>query len=125
LLWGLIVFMISLAPVAGCHFFGPMPVAGYIAMGLLPLLAFEFVRNTLVQFRGARPLVAAGVMGIGMLVLVGVLYGLYLPAARFLQISRQAADVLIEHGATHPGQAIMIDYKETSLPFYQGGTIRP
>jgi hypothetical protein len=31
---------------------------------------------------------------------------------------------LREEGATHLGDAIMIDYKEPSLAFYQGGTIR-
>ena len=34
------------------------------------------------------------------------------------------ADVLRREGATGPGEAVMLDYKEPSLAFYQGGTIR-
>ena len=35
-----------------------------------------------------------------------------------------AAAVLIANGATGREQAVMLDYKEPSLAFYQGGTIR-
>jgi hypothetical protein len=34
------------------------------------------------------------------------------------------ADVLIQHNAIHPYDAVMFEYKEPSLAFYQGGTIR-
>jgi hypothetical protein len=34
------------------------------------------------------------------------------------------ARILREHDAVHPGDALMLDYKEPSLAFYQGGTIR-
>jgi hypothetical protein len=59
-----------------------------------------------------------------MFVLVIVLHVGFLPAAGFLQVSRRVADVLKANGATVPGEEIMIDYKEPSLAFYQGGTIR-
>lgn len=66
-------------------------------------------------------------LGLGTTMLVGVatLYGLILPNIQVLRISNRVADVLIKEGATKPGDVIMIDYKETSLAFYQGGTIRP
>ena len=48
----------------------------------------------------------------------------YLPRAEFLKLSVRSADVLRENGATGPAQAVMLDYKEPSLAFYQGGTIR-
>jgi 4-amino-4-deoxy-L-arabinose transferase-like glycosyltransferase len=63
-------------------------------------------------------------MGLGMFAMISILWTLYLPRADFLRISIQAANILKEHGATHPGDAKMIDYKEPSLAFYQGGTIR-
>jgi hypothetical protein len=63
-------------------------------------------------------------MGIGFLVFVAALMGVYLPRADFLRISPRVAQILKDHGATVPGQVIMIDYKEPSLAFYQGGTIR-
>ena len=64
-------------------------------------------------------------MGVGMMVFVAILYGLVLPHVRALRISPRVAEVLQREDAIHAGDAIMIDYKETSLPFYQGGTIRP
>ncbi|HZK80587.1 MAG TPA: hypothetical protein VFC46_05950, partial [Humisphaera sp.] len=63
-------------------------------------------------------------MGIGMFVAAGVMFSAYFPRADFLRISIQVADVLKREGATHPGDVKMIDYKEPSLGFYQGGTIR-
>jgi hypothetical protein len=49
---------------------------------------------------------------------------LYLPRAQFLRVSIHVAQVLRRVGATHDGDAVMIDYKEPSLGYYQGGTIR-
>jgi hypothetical protein len=63
-------------------------------------------------------------MGAGMLLLVAVFYGAWLPGLEDLKISPRVADVLRAEGATRVGDAIMIDYKEPSLAFYQGGTIR-
>jgi 4-amino-4-deoxy-L-arabinose transferase-like glycosyltransferase len=61
-------------------------------------------------------------MGIATLIVVAVVYGICLPHVNILRISQRVADVLHDHGATD--DAIMIDYKEPSLAFYQGGTIR-
>jgi hypothetical protein len=49
---------------------------------------------------------------------------LFLPRAEFLKLSVRAAEVLSREGATAPGRAVMLGYKEPSLAFYQGGTIR-
>lgn len=75
--------------------------------------------------RRGRSLKAPAVAGIVMLVLVAAGYGLILPHVSALRISQNVADTLIRHGATNPGDAIMIGYREMSLAFYQGGTIRP
>lgn len=64
-------------------------------------------------------------LGTGMLAGVMIVYGLILPHISQLRISNRVADILIHEGATHSGDVKMIDYKETSLAFYQGGTIRP
>ena len=53
-----------------------------------------------------------------------VAWAVYLPRAQFIRVSVRAADVLRREGATGPHQALMLDYKEPSLAFYQGGTIR-
>ena len=65
-------------------------------------------------------------MGVGMAVVYAVLFGLYLPSAGALRVSPRVADLLHQAGATGgpPGEAVMLDYKEPSLAFYQGGTIR-
>jgi 4-amino-4-deoxy-L-arabinose transferase-like glycosyltransferase len=100
-----------------------------------PWIMFELVATKLVHyllpvfpplaFLTADFLIRTLVMGIGMMLLVAVMYGLVLPHIQSLRIAPRVADVLIRQGATRPGDAIMIDYKETSLAFYQGGTIRP
>ena len=63
-------------------------------------------------------------MGFGAALVYLVFFGVYLPRAGFLHLSKRTADVLIQHGATGAGQVEMLDYKEPSLAFYQGGTIR-
>lgn len=63
-------------------------------------------------------------MGLGMAGVYAALFGLYLPQADFLRLSIRVADVLHHAGATGPGGSEMLDYKEPSLAFYQGGTIR-
>lgn len=71
-----------------------------------------------------RPLEAARVMGLGSLAFVACLTALFAAGAQFLHVSQRVAQVLIREGATGPGDVQMIDYKEGSLGFYQGGTIR-
>jgi 4-amino-4-deoxy-L-arabinose transferase-like glycosyltransferase len=63
-------------------------------------------------------------MGLGAMALGLLLFGLYFPHSDPLRLSIRAADILKSHGVTHPGQSLMLDYKEPSLAFYQGGTIR-
>jgi 4-amino-4-deoxy-L-arabinose transferase-like glycosyltransferase len=63
-------------------------------------------------------------MGAGSLGIAVVLFVIYLPQSRPLRLPVRVADVLVSHGVTHPHQAVMFEYKEPSLAFYQGGTIR-
>ena len=93
-------------------------------MFVLSVLAIEYGREVFVYFRAQRVLDAAAVMGIGMMIFVAVLYGWYLPGAEYLRVSPRVADALKRQGATSAGDVIMIDYKEPSLAFYQGATIR-
>jgi hypothetical protein len=66
----------------------------------------------------------AGVMGLGMMLVVGVLFGFYLPNAGFLRLPQRIGERLRELGAVEEGQIIMMGFAEPSLAFYQGGTIR-
>jgi 4-amino-4-deoxy-L-arabinose transferase-like glycosyltransferase len=89
---------------------------------VFPSLAFLTAQMLIAQSRSLRSWWRGG---LAMLLAVVVVYALVLPHIPQLRVSQRLADVLIDHGATHPGDAIMIDYKEPSLAFYQGGTIRP
>jgi 4-amino-4-deoxy-L-arabinose transferase-like glycosyltransferase len=66
---------------------------------------------------------AAVAMGVGVMLIFGLMFGLYLPNAKYLQTSQRLADILRQHDIAG-GDAIMIQYKEPSLPFYQGGVVR-
>ncbi len=63
-------------------------------------------------------------LGVAVFPVVAVVYGLVLPHVAALRISPNVASYLRTHGATAAGDVIMIDYKEPTLAFYQGGTIR-
>jgi hypothetical protein len=63
-------------------------------------------------------------MGGGMMLIIAVFFGGYFPHATFLQISPRIGQVLRSEGAVESGDAVMIDYTEDTLAFYQGGTIR-
>ena len=120
-----------------------VPVVRFAMAAVLgPWLMFEIVQTKLPHYllptfpalafltshmliEGGKALRPAVWMGVGMLAAVAIAYGLVLPRIEALRISPRVAQVLVENGATKPGDVIMIDYKEPSLAFYQGGTIRP
>jgi 4-amino-4-deoxy-L-arabinose transferase-like glycosyltransferase len=99
------------------------------ADALLLLAALALAVATTAAFARGKP--AAGLLatGLGMAAVYAVLFGVYLPRADALRLSVRVADVLREHRARDggPGGAggvVMLDYKEPSLAFYEGGTIR-
>ncbi len=94
-------------------------------MIIVNVAAIFFAILIFICFARRRILAAAYAMGAAMLVLLTLLFTLYLPQARFLHLSEQVGAYLQSIGATTLGEVYMIDYKEDSLPFYQGGTIRP
>jgi 4-amino-4-deoxy-L-arabinose transferase-like glycosyltransferase len=121
--WAIVVGLIGLSPWIALRWF-PFDRAAFFGLLIFSLLTAEYARSVYVATRGGKPLLAADLMGFGMFILVIVLHAGFLPAADFLQISRRLATVMQSSGATTPGDEIMIDYKEPSLAFYQGGTIR-
>ncbi len=121
--WCVVVALVGLLPWLSLRYFD-LPRAAVVAMVLLTLLCAAYGWLVYRHFRAGRARAAAEVMGVGMMLVIAVLFGAYLPHATFLQISPRVAQVLWEHGAVDRGDAIMIDYREDSLAFYQGGTIR-
>jgi 4-amino-4-deoxy-L-arabinose transferase-like glycosyltransferase len=120
--WGIIMIAVACAPWLSMRMFRPyINSAAVWSMFILTLIAIEYARQVYVYTRANRPLDAAAVMGIGMLLIVLVMYVGYLPNAQFLRTSQRVADVLHYYDGKN---AIMIDYKEDSLPWCEGGTIR-
>ena len=94
--------------------------------GLISLAVFGALYAVCVCyfFDSRRPRLALVSMGCGSLGLALLLFSLYLPKSQPLRLPIRVAGVLIAHGITHPHEAVMFEYKEPSLAFYQGGTIR-
>jgi 4-amino-4-deoxy-L-arabinose transferase-like glycosyltransferase len=97
-----------------------------VLVGLLILsaIAFEYGRIVHRAMLARRMTIAAVVMGLGTWLVVLVAHSLILPNLGFLQISPRIAALLREDGATDQPDVRMIDYKEPSLGFYRGGSIR-
>jgi hypothetical protein len=99
------------------------PVALF-ASAAAAIVGVETARHVFVSFRARRQTYAALAMGVGMFALVGVLYGFWIARVPQVAVSQRVATILRQERATDPGQVVMIGYKEPSLAFYQGGTIR-
>ena len=119
--WALVAASIGWLPWLATMYFRPLP---WNAMILLTLISTAYAIVVLTLILRRRFALVFWSMGIGMLVAAGVMFTAYFPRADFLRISIRVADVLKRESATHPGDVKMIDYKEPSLGFYQGGTIR-
>jgi 4-amino-4-deoxy-L-arabinose transferase-like glycosyltransferase len=104
---------------AATHFREPLWPAATLATA-----ACVFAILIVATFRARFPREGLLAMGFGAAIVYLVLFGIFLPRADFLHLSKRTADILIQNGATGEGQVEMLDYKEPSLAFYQGGTIR-
>ena len=89
---------------------------------LLTILAILYAGTITVLFFRHKFVAAAIAMGVGIALIFGVLFSLYLPNAEYIQISSRVAEILRRQPIA-PGDAVMIEYKEPSLAFYQGGSI--
>jgi hypothetical protein len=110
----------ALAPVAGSWWYGE----GLTAGALLAAAALAYLTLVVASFYQRRAGVALAMLGVGMMSVWASAWTLYLPRAQYLRVSVRTADVLRRNGATGLGVVQMLDYKEPSLAFYQGGTIR-
>jgi 4-amino-4-deoxy-L-arabinose transferase-like glycosyltransferase len=123
--WGLIVVALGVVPWLALGKFRHLPIAPMVAFTALtvayPLIVFIF-------FRRGRPDAGLVAMGLGMILAMTIAFGWYLPNAHFLRLTACVADVLKQNGGgardTQPGDVQMIAFKEPSLAFHQGGTIR-
>ena len=93
---------------------------------LVPLSLFGVLYSATVVILFWRQWQAAALvsMGTGSFVLTVLLFVVYFPQSRPLRLPVRVAEVLKQNDVVHPGQVMMLDYKEPSLAFYQGGSIR-
>ncbi len=94
----------------------------FYVLPAFPMLAFLAADTVVVmqRQRSSLPRICAAA-AIAMTCLVVVAYEFVLPNVASLRISQRVADILHANNASH---AIMIDYKEDTLPWCEGGTIR-
>ena len=118
--WAGLVSVIALVPVIASVYFKTSVTAAIIfaAVGIgYAWLVFRLFQ----QRQPARGLLAAGA---GSLAICAVAWAVYLPRAEYLRTSIRVADVLKNNGGSAPARVLMLDYKEPSLAFYQGGGAR-
>ncbi len=123
-IWGFIVALLGAAPWLALRWFS-LGTKSLVSAGIFTAVAIGMATAVIVLFRSRWIGWAAAVMGLGTFGLVTAIYGSYFVHAQYLRTSQRVANELIRLGATVPGEVIMIDYKEPSLAFHQGGEIRP
>jgi 4-amino-4-deoxy-L-arabinose transferase-like glycosyltransferase len=120
-IWAILVSILCLSPWLALLFYQPQPRAAILTLSFVGVF---YSLTVYLFFKSHRIAAGAVAMGLGMMMLVAVIYTCYLPRADFLRLSPRVADILLANGVTHPNQVIMLDYMEPSLAFDQGGTIR-
>jgi 4-amino-4-deoxy-L-arabinose transferase-like glycosyltransferase len=119
-IWALFPAVISLLPwLVALKFQVPIVAGTIFSLGGIAISAA--IIWLLVRGRLRDGLIA---MGVGNLLLIVLLWGVYLQYADFLRASILIAADLKARGLTGADEVRMLDYKEPSLVFYQGGTIR-
>jgi 4-amino-4-deoxy-L-arabinose transferase-like glycosyltransferase len=99
----------------------------YFAMIALITFIIGSAWYTVFKLSEKRIVLAAAFMGTAMLLGAFIFGFMYMPHTNAFNVSQRVAQILETHGGTGPaskGQVKMVGYKEPSLGFYQGGTIR-
>ena len=114
-----VLALAAVAPLGASLWFGESPLPGLV----LAAAGLAYVGKVYVELLG-RQRYAAGLanLGFGLFVVWVVAWLVYLPRAQYLRVSVRVADALRREGLG--GRGLMLDYKEPSLAFYQGGAIR-
>jgi 4-amino-4-deoxy-L-arabinose transferase-like glycosyltransferase len=119
--WAMGAALLAMAPWLLAGFFpGQFSYAAAGAFTGVGLLWAFLVMGFFMQRKLAS---AAATMGIGMIVVIAIFFQMYLPRATFLRVPVEVGKTLVAQGATAEGAAVMTDFNEPSVAFYQGGTI--
>jgi 4-amino-4-deoxy-L-arabinose transferase-like glycosyltransferase len=116
--WGLIVIGLALTPWFATARMNASPHAAAV----VAVVGVVYATAVFALFQLRRARAALATMGLGMFIVMLTLFGWYLPQLDQLRLSVRLADILRNAGAWR--DIHMIAYKEPSLAFYQGGTIR-
>jgi 4-amino-4-deoxy-L-arabinose transferase-like glycosyltransferase len=123
--WGVIVIGMGVAPWLTPAKLDRPPIVVMLAFSFVAAL---YAAAVIVPFLRRRPRAGLIAMGVGMMPAMMIIWGFYLPSAHFLRLSGCVGDLLKQNGGgprdTRVGDVQMIGYKEPSLAFHQGGTIR-
>jgi hypothetical protein len=123
-IWAIAILVLAFAPWLFLRASRPadLPIAGFAAFTAGGIIYAALVFARFYQHRIAR---AALVLGVGMGIMVAILYIAVFPNLKLLQLSERLADDLTLLGAYGSNQHVaMIGYAEPSLAFYQGGGAR-
>lgn len=118
--WALAVLALAGAPWVLVRWTHELPWAAMIAYSAAAVL---YAGVVMARFSAKRMASGAAAMGIGVAAVVAILYGLLLPRLQPIRVSERVAELLRRDGAADQ-RVVMIDYKEPSLAFYQGGGCR-
>jgi 4-amino-4-deoxy-L-arabinose transferase-like glycosyltransferase len=124
-IWAILVALAASTPWLLARPFWPVSPTLLWTMVALSLLGILYAATVFLAFHARRIAAAASLMAAGMAAVLLLIYGLWLPHADFMWLPQRIANLLIHEGATRQGDVFMVDFKEDSLAFYQGGTIRP
>ena len=115
--WASLVTLLALTPWLSLIKYRPQPMWALVVTSLVGIAFGWLVFHSFLRRRIAR---AGVMMGIGMLLIVGTLYTVYLPRAWYLDLSRRIATKQLELGYRLGGWiGTGPPYNEPSLAFYQ------
>ena len=97
-------------------------MAPIAATFLLSAIAIVFAWFVIDFFRKEKIKQGALTLGIGALCIFCAIFSVYLPRAEYLKTPMRIAEMLKDKNIG-PGDGVMLEYKEPSLAFYQGGTL--
>ncbi|MBC7785392.1 MAG: glycosyltransferase family 39 protein [Burkholderiales bacterium] len=125
LVWigALVVILVGSVPWAMLIYAKQFDLLSIVAASLAMVTGIMMGVGAAIRFTCAQPLGAARALGLGMFSLVALVYAMFLPRYEPLRISARVAEIISEQGG-HGQFGYMIDYKEPSLAFHQGGGLR-
>ena len=121
--WGAGVALAGVGPFVAIRSLGPVTSQGVIGAALTSVALVATGGAAGYAFHRRLPLRAARAMGAGTFAIIFFAYGVMIPGMPALRLAQRTGAALRAAGATGPNAGVMIDYKEPSMAFYQGGTL--